>query len=102
MSDGDDLVCLAPAQPEELPVEVVHELVAVPCLQDRDERPAGGVERGNSRTVPGGEQASARAADTVRRSLAETLRHGDRAQLVGQLDDVLLGLRSAARLARSA
>jgi hypothetical protein len=54
------------------------------------------------RALGGGEQASARAADTVRRSLAETLRHGNRAQLVGQLDDVLLGLRSAARLARSA
>ena len=54
------------------------------------------------RALAGGEQASARAEDTVRRSLVEALRHGDRRKLVGELDDVLLGLRSAARLARSA
>jgi hypothetical protein len=54
------------------------------------------------RALGGGEEASARAVDTVRRSLVETLRHGDRSRLVRELDDVLLGLRSAARLARSA
>ncbi|MBA3347768.1 MAG: hypothetical protein H0T13_04335, partial [Actinobacteria bacterium] len=32
---------------------------------------------------------------TARRSLVETLRHGDRRDLVRSLDDVLLGLRSA-------
>jgi hypothetical protein len=37
----------------------------------------------------------------VRRSLVETLRAGDREALVRELDDVLLGLRSA-RLAHSA
>jgi hypothetical protein len=54
------------------------------------------------RALGGGEEASSRAVDTVRRSLVETLRHGDRSRLVRELDDVLLGLRSAARLARSA
>ena len=54
------------------------------------------------RALAGGEEASARAEDTVRRSLVEALRHGDRRKLAGELDDVLLGLRSAARLARSA
>jgi len=54
------------------------------------------------RALGRGEDASARAVDTVRRSLVEALRHGDRSRLVHELDDVLLGLRSAARLARSA
>ena len=54
------------------------------------------------RALAGGEEASSRAEATVRRSLVEALRHGERARLVGELDDVLLGLRSAARLARSA
>jgi hypothetical protein len=54
------------------------------------------------RALAGGEEASSRAETTVRRSLVEALRHGERAKLVGELDDVLLGLRSAARLARSA
>jgi hypothetical protein len=33
------------------------------------------------------------ARDAVRRTLVETLLHGDRAQLVVALDDTLLGLR---------
>ena len=48
------------------------------------------------RALAAGEQASALAEDTVRRSLVETLRHGDRAALVRSLDDALLGLRAAA------
>jgi hypothetical protein len=48
------------------------------------------------RSLAGGEQASARAEDAVRRSLVETLRHGDRVALVRSLDDALLGLRAAA------
>jgi hypothetical protein len=48
------------------------------------------------RALGEGEQASARAEDAVRRSLVETLRHGDRAALVRSLDDELLGLRAAA------
>src|SRR5918994_1489768 len=48
------------------------------------------------RALAAGEQASPRAEDAVRRSLVETLRHGDRAALVRSLDDVLLGLRAAA------
>src|SRR5918994_5638963 len=48
------------------------------------------------RALADGEQASPRAEDAVRRSLVETLRHGDRAALVRSLDDVLLGLRAAA------
>src|ERR687898_266668 len=48
------------------------------------------------RALASGEQASRRAEDAVRRSLVETLRHGDRAALVRSLDDVLLGLRAAA------
>ena len=48
-----------------------------------------------------GEQASPRAEEAVRRSLVETLRHGDRPALVRSLDDVLLGLRSAPRLAHA-
>jgi len=54
------------------------------------------------RALAGGEPASARAEDTVRRSLVETLRHGDRAKLVRSLDETLLGLRSAPRLAETA
>jgi len=54
------------------------------------------------RALAGGEPASARAEDTVRRALVETLRHGDRAALVRSLDETLLGLRSAPRLARTA
>jgi hypothetical protein len=54
------------------------------------------------RLLASGEQASERADDAVRRSLVETLRHGDRPALVRSLDDVLLGLRSAPRLAHSA
>jgi len=33
------------------------------------------------------------ARDAVRRSLVETLLHGNRAELVSALDDTLLGLR---------
>jgi hypothetical protein len=54
------------------------------------------------RSLASGEEASERAEDAVRRSLVETLRHGDRSALVRSLDDVLLGLRSAPRLAHSA
>jgi hypothetical protein len=54
------------------------------------------------RALTAGEPASRRAEAAVRRSLVETLRHGDRAALVRELDDVLLGLRSAAGLARTA
>ena len=54
------------------------------------------------RALASGKQASERAEDAVRRSLVETLRHGDRPALVRSLDDVLLGLRSAPRLAHSA
>ena len=50
----------------------------------------------------GDEQASQRAEDAVRRSLVETLRHGDRPPLVRSLDDTLLGLRNAPRLAETA
>jgi hypothetical protein len=54
------------------------------------------------RALAAGEQASARAEDAVRRSLVEVLRHGDRAALVRSLDDVLLGLKAAPRLAETA
>ena len=54
------------------------------------------------RALAAGEQASPRAEDAVRRSLVETLRHGDRPALVRSLDDVLLGLRSGPRLAETA
>ena len=54
------------------------------------------------RSLASGEQASERAEDAVRRSLVEVLRHGDRPALVRSLDDVLLGLRSAPRLAHTA
>jgi hypothetical protein len=50
----------------------------------------------------GEEPATQRAEDSVRRSLVETLRHGDRIALVRSLDDTLLGLRAAPRLAQSA
>ena len=50
----------------------------------------------------GEEPASQRAEDAVRRSLVETLRQGDRLALVRSLDDTLLGLRNAPRLAESA
>ena len=53
------------------------------------------------RSLAAGEQASPRAEEAVRRSLVETLRHGDRPALVRSLDDVLLGLRSAPRLAHA-
>ena len=48
------------------------------------------------RSLAEGEQASERAEAAVRRSLVETLLHGDRAALVRSLDDELLGLRAAA------
>ena len=54
------------------------------------------------RALGEGEPASPRAGDAVRRALVETLRHADRVKLVRTLDDTLLGLRSAPRLARSA
>jgi hypothetical protein len=54
------------------------------------------------RALASGEQASERAEDAVRRSLVETLRHGDRTALVRSLDDTLLGLRATPRLAETA
>jgi len=54
------------------------------------------------RALASGEQASQRAEGAVRRSLVETLRHGDRAALVRSLDDTLLGLRADPRLAETA
>jgi len=54
------------------------------------------------RALGAGEQASERAESAVRRSLVETLRHGDRLALVRSLDDTLLGLRTAPRLAETA
>jgi hypothetical protein len=49
------------------------------------------------RALTEGEPASPRAEAAVRRSLVETLLHGDRAALLRSLDDALLGLRTAAR-----
>ena len=49
-----------------------------------------------------GETAGETAAGAVRRALVEVLRHGDRGALLRSLDDVLLGLRTAATLARTA
>jgi hypothetical protein len=40
-----------------------------------------------------GETAGRAAADAVRKAVVETLAHGDRAALVGSLDDALLGVR---------
>jgi hypothetical protein len=54
------------------------------------------------RETSGGEPAGATVADAARRSLVEALRHGDRRTLVRSLDDVLLGLREAHALARTA
>jgi hypothetical protein len=48
------------------------------------------------RALAAGEPASERAEAAVRRSLVETLLHGDRHALVRELDDALLGLRAAA------
>jgi hypothetical protein len=41
-----------------------------------------------------GERAGAEVADALRRGIVETLHHGDRARLLADLDDALLGLRS--------
>ncbi len=49
-----------------------------------------------------GEAATPRAADAVRRALVEVLRRGDRAGLLRELDDELLGLREAHRSERHA
>jgi hypothetical protein len=45
------------------------------------------------RALAAGEEASAGAADAVRRALVETVIHGDRPGLVTGLDEALLGLR---------
>jgi len=45
------------------------------------------------RALAAGETASAVAADAVRRALLETVLHGERAGLVTDLDEALLGLR---------
>jgi hypothetical protein len=52
--------------------------------------------------LAGGDPAGERAEAAVRRALVEALRHGDRDGLVRSLDEALLGLRAAPRLARSA
>ena len=62
----------------------------------RRQRGAAGDPRCASLRWPRASRHPARAEDTVRRSLVETLRHGDRATLVRSLDDALLGLRAAA------
>ena len=54
------------------------------------------------RELSSGEPASQRAENAVRRSLVETLSHGDRAALVHSLDETLLGLRAAPRVAATA
>ncbi|MBA2385390.1 MAG: hypothetical protein H0V68_12115, partial [Actinobacteria bacterium] len=54
------------------------------------------------RALRDGEPASERAAASVRRALVAALRHGDRIALLRSLDDALLGLRTAPRLARTA
>jgi hypothetical protein len=54
------------------------------------------------RTLAAGERASERAEAAVRRALVEALRHGDRDALLRSLDEALLGLRTAPRLAHSA
>jgi hypothetical protein len=46
------------------------------------------------RVLSGGEPATPSTADAVRRTLVETLLHGDRAALVAALDESLLGLRA--------
>src|SRR5918994_409306 len=70
------------------------ELRAAVLLGDSsEERRATPAPRG---ALPGGGLGSRRGGGADRRSLAETLRHGDRAALVRSLDDVLLGLRAAA------
>jgi hypothetical protein len=45
------------------------------------------------RSLAAGEAAGPAAADAVRRALAEAVQHGDRAALVAELDEALLGLR---------
>jgi hypothetical protein len=54
------------------------------------------------RELSRGEEAGETATGAVRRALVEVLRHGDRGELLRELDDVLLGLRSAHDLARTA
>lgn len=56
------------------------------------------------RALARGEAATGAAADAARRSLAETLLHGDRGRLVTALDEALLGLRArpSGALARAA
>ena len=44
--------------------------------------------------LAGGESSSARVADAARRALVETLQHGDRDALLGELDEALLGVRA--------
>ena len=40
-----------------------------------------------------GERAGRLVRDALRRALVETLLHGNRAELIGSLDETLLGLR---------
>ena len=68
----------------------------------RLERGAPRDSRVAARRSPRASRLRERAEDAVRRSLVETLRHGDRAALVRSLDDTLLGLRTAPRLAETA
>ena len=43
--------------------------------------------------LAGGDEATAAVADSARRALVETLRHGDRVGLLHELDEALLGVR---------
>jgi hypothetical protein len=52
-----------------------------------------GPERGELLDALRAERLGRDARDAVRRALVETLLHGDRAELVGALDETLLGLR---------
>ena len=55
------------------------------------------------RSLAAGEPVGAAAADAVRRALVEAVQHGDRAELVAELDEALLGLRPRpGRLGREA
>ena len=54
------------------------------------------------RALLDGDGPGGRAEDAVRRALVETLLHDSRAQLVGELDDALLGLRPRPQLTAAA
>jgi hypothetical protein len=48
--------------------------------------------------LAGGDEATAAVADSARRALVETLRHGDRVGLLHELDEALLGVRERPRI----